>query len=168
MAKKTLPTLTAGTALALTDITLTRIGANTSDTKSTFQDVFTLIDATAQTTKVGILSTVNGINAKTVANTLLYTVPVGRTAVITGAVIRCSAASAITVGPSVGIGYPAGTSNIFAANATAITTTTAIFGLSLVGASVSAVAGSAINLNLTVAATGTSQTLSVDLIGYLI
>lgn len=116
----------------------------------------------------GIISTTTGIDGKTVANTVLYTVPAAKTLIITGFVLRATAATAITVGPSAGIGNISGTSNIFAAGTTAVTTTSTIYGLSLTGASVLTVAAGTIYFNLTVAATGTSETLAVDIIGYLL
>lgn len=118
---------------------------------------------------VGILATVAGINAKTVANTALYTVPTGKTAVITGATIRCTAATAITIGPSLGIGNVSGTNNIFASSViTGLTSTTTSFGFSFVGMSVVTTAAGIIYCNLGNGSTGTSQTISVDLIGYLV
>lgn len=108
------------------------------------------------------------INAKVTGATTLYTVPTGKTAIITSAVIRCSAATAITNGPTIGIGTATGTNDIFAlAAANALTTTTTIFGFSLVGMSVKVATGTAIKLNVGTASTGTSQTITVDLIGYI-
>lgn len=118
---------------------------------------------------IPVLSTTTAIDGKTIANTSLYTVPAGKTAVITGAAVRCSAATAITIGPSAGVGNVAGTNNIFASAAiTALQTTTDVFGFSLVGMSKVTAAAGQIFLNLGTAATGTSQTLAVDLYGYLV
>lgn len=115
-----------------------------------------------------ILSSTNNIDAKTVANTPLYTVPMGN-CVITGAIVRCTSATAITNGPTLGIGNAAGTNNIFASTAiTALTTTTSIFGFTFFGVSVLTPTSGIIYLNLGTASTGTSQTISVDLQGYLI
>lgn len=116
----------------------------------------------------GILSVTTGINAQSVANTAIYTVPAGKTAIITGVVIRCTAATSITIGPSLGIGNAAGTNNIFAsATITALTTTSTIFGFELVGMSVLTAAAGVIYLNLGTGSTGTSQTIACDLIGYI-
>lgn len=116
-----------------------------------------------------ILSSTTGIDAKSVATTNLYTVPTGKTAIITGATIRCTAASAITVGPTLGMGVAAGEDDIFASAAiTALTTTAKIFGFASMGMSVSAAAATIIKLGIDVASTGTSQTVAVDLFGYLI
>lgn len=124
---------------------------------------------TSSTLTPFLLSTTTGIDGKAVANTALYTVPGGKTAIITAATIRCSAATAITVGASAGIGNISGTSNIFSSTAmTTFTTTTQCFQFAAVGVSVITAATGQIFLNIGTGATGTSQTLSVDLLGYLI
>lgn len=116
-----------------------------------------------------ILSTTSGINAKTVATTNLYTVPVGLTAIITAATIRCTAATAITVGPTLGIGVAAGESDIFSSTAiTALTTTAVIYNFTALGMSVSVAAGGIVKLGIDTGSTGTSQTIAVDLIGYTV
>lgn len=118
---------------------------------------------------VRLLASTTGINAKTVANTLAYTNSTGKNVILTKAIIRCTAASAITVGPTMGIGTASGTSDIFAATAlTVLTTTSNIFGFDLVGASVLVPNGGTIYINVTVASTGTSQTIAADLSGYAI
>lgn len=119
---------------------------------------------------IGILSSTVGINAKSTGQTTLYTVPAGKTAIITQAVVRCTAASSITNGPTASIGFTSTAySDIYMPeNMLALTGTTSIFGYSTVGMSASAVAATAIKFNITSGASGTSQTLSVDLIGYLV
>jgi len=115
------------------------------------------------------LATVTGINAKTVAATTLYTVPSGKTAVITRAVIRCTAATAITVAPTVGIGVAAGEDDNFASTAlTGLTTDTAEWHFTRSGLAVKNAAAAVVKLGVDTGATGTSQTIAVDLIGYLI
>lgn len=116
-----------------------------------------------------ILSTTTGIDAKSATTTTLYTVPSGKTAIIKGAVVRCTAASSITVGPTLGIGVAAGESDIFASTAlTTLTTTTVIYDFPTGGVLVNAAAGAAIKVGIDAGATGTSQTIAIDLIGYLI
>lgn len=116
-----------------------------------------------------ILSTTTGINGKTVANTNLYTVPAGKTAIVIGYIVRCTAATAITVGASAGIGNSSGTNNIAASQAmTALLTTADTFNWPIVGMSKTITTGNSAFFNLGTAATGTSQTLAVDLLGYLI
>lgn len=126
--------------------------------------------AAATTVSPTVIASVTGVNAKTVANTVLFTpVPAGKTLIVTKVVIRCTAAVAITNGATIGIGRTAGTSDIFTdTNLAALTTTSNIFGFELYGMSVSVAAGGSVYLNLSVAATGTSQTLAVDLLGYYV
>lgn len=111
-----------------------------------------------------------GINAKTVANTTIFTpVPAGKQFIITGIIIRCTAASAITIGPTLGIGTASGTNDIFASTVlTALTTTNDVFGFALVGMSKAVAAAGSVFLNLGTAATGTSQTIVADIKGYFI
>lgn len=116
-----------------------------------------------------LLKITTGINAKTVANTSLYTVPAGKSLVVQCFNVRVSAASAITVGPSGGVGNVAGTNNIAASqNMTALTTTANTFQWPIVGASLLTAAAGQIYFNLGIASTGTSQTIIIDLIGYLV
>lgn len=120
-----------------------------------------------------ILSTTTGINAKTVANTALYTVPTGKTCVVTGYVVRATAGVSITNGPSAGVGNTAGTSNIAASqgmtalSGTATVGSTSVFAWPIVGMSTYTSAAAVIYFNLGTGATGTSMTIAVDLIGYL-
>lgn len=115
------------------------------------------------------LSRTTGIDGKTVANTALYTVPTGKTAIITAYVVRVSAANSITIGPSAGIGNVAGTNNISASQTmTVLTATTTNFIWQIIGQSVTTSAAGVIYFNLGTAATGTSETLIVDLYGYLV
>lgn len=116
---------------------------------------------------VQLLSTTTGINAKTAASTTIYTVPAGKTLVVTRVVVRVTAATAITVGASASV--TASTSGtIYASNAmTTLTATPQLFKFPDDGISVTAGAGETIAFVVGTGATGTSQTVSVDLIGYL-
>lgn len=121
------------------------------------------------TSAIGILSTTTGINAKSTGTTTLYTVPTGKTAIITGAIVRCTAASSITNGPTLGIGIATNEDDIYAStNLVALKTTTNTFGFTTVGMSRNAVATSVVKLGIDTIATGTSQTVAIDLIGYTI
>lgn len=115
------------------------------------------------------LATITGINTKSTGQTNLYTVPTGKTCVITQAIVRCTAASAITNGPTASIGFTstAYTDIYIAENMMVLTGTTAIFGYVTVGMSAIAVATTIIKFNISSASSGTSQTVAVDLIGYL-
>lgn len=116
---------------------------------------------------VTILSTTTAISGTAIANTLLYTVPAGKTAVITGYVVRCTAATAITNGSAAGIGNVAGTNNISASQAmNTLTSTLATFQWSVTGISLATAAAGTIYYNQGTGATGTSQTIQIDLMGY--
>lgn len=116
----------------------------------------------------GLLSSISGIDGKTAANTLVYTNNSGKTAYIIQAVIYPSISNSITIGPSIGFGKSAGTNDVFPiANILLLTDATKLFGFSLVGMATSVPNGGSLYLNLTTPATGTSQSISADIIGYL-
>lgn len=116
-----------------------------------------------------LLSTTTGIDGKAIANTALYIVPAGKTAIIVRYVVRVSAATAITTGPAAGIGNVAGTNNISASQAmNVLTSTTSIFIWDVLGQSISTAAAGVIYYNQGTGATGTSETLTIDLMGYLV
>lgn len=116
----------------------------------------------------GPITITTGINAKTTATTTLYTVPAGRTLIVTNCIVRVTAASSITVGLSASV--TASTSGtIYASSAmTTLTATPQIFQFPTSGISVSASGGETIGFVIGTGATGTSQTVAVDLIGYLL
>jgi len=117
----------------------------------------------------GRLVTITGIDAKTTGTTTLYTVPTGKTAVITKAVVRCTAATAITVAPTLGIGVAAGEADIFASVVlTGLTTTATVWTFGASGLAVPVAAAGVIKVGIDTAATGTSQTIAIDLFGYLV
>jgi hypothetical protein len=62
----------------------------------------------------GMLVTLGSINAKTTGTTDLLTVPTGLTAYISHIVVVCTAASSITVPPSLGFGVASGEDDVFA------------------------------------------------------
>lgn len=126
---------------------------------------------TASTSGTGnfpvILATVAGINALSIANTTLYTVPAGKTCTIIEYVVRVTAASGITTGAAAGIGNISGTNNISASQS--MNTVTSVFNTfewPIVGVSSATSTAGIIFFNLGTPAVGTSQTLTVDLIGY--
>lgn len=116
-----------------------------------------------------LLSVTTGINAKTVATTNLYTVPSGKTAIITKAIVIPTAASSITQGPVAGIGVAAGEDDIFASvQLTGLINTTKVYAYEAIGTYTLAAATDIIKLGIDTAAAGTSMTISVYLFGYLI
>lgn len=60
-----------------------------------------------------ILATVTGIDLTTIATTTLYTVPGGKKAIITGAIVRPTAASDVNFYAEAGIGVAAGEDDMF-------------------------------------------------------
>ena len=118
-------------------------------------------------TGITVLSSTPNINLKTIANTILYT-PSGKTAVVMGAFLKPTTATAITVGPTFGIGTNATPSNIFAQTAlTSLTATGQAYNFTAPGVLVVAPSGTPILGGVTVAASGTAMVGTLDLIGYL-
>ena|SRR5215208_7788735 len=116
-----------------------------------------------------ILSQTTGINAKSTGTTTLYTVPTGKRAYITEIVFHCTAATAITVEPTLGVGVAAGEVDIMPSTAlTGFTALDKIYRFSPEGTYVSCAAADAIKVGIDTAATGTSMTIEVYLIGFLI
>lgn len=116
------------------------------------------------------LSTTTGIDGTAVATTNLYTVPSGKTAVITRAVVRVTTATAITVAGTAGIGIAAGEDDIFnSTTLTGITTTTSAFMFSnTFGKFQLGAATNVIKFGIDTGYTATVATLAVDLFGYLL
>lgn len=157
-------TASSGTISAVNTGTVTTTGSPASGNLAVFSSASSITNGNAPL----VLATVNSINAKAIANTALYTVPTGKTAVVTGVIVRCTAASSISSGPSAGIGNVAGTNNIFAsATMNALTTTSSDFGFIFSGASLTTPAAGVIYLNIGTGASGTSQTISADILGYI-
>lgn len=155
------------TAIATTKVAPAGVVVGTTDAQTLTNKTLTdpLINGFAPEM---ILSRTTGINAFTTGNTTLFTVPTGKTAIITRAIVRVSAATAVTNGPTASVGGTA-TADVFASTAlTALNATTKMFTFSQVGMSTLVPASTTVKLNISVAATGTSETLAVDLIGYLI
>lgn len=101
--------------------------------------------------------------------TNLYTVPTGRSAVITGAVVVPTTATAVTVVPTAGIGIAAGEEDIFSSDAmTGLDSTTKRFRFDSAGTARIGAAAEVIKIGVDVAATATALVADVYLIGYLI
>ena len=113
------------------------------------------------------LATVASIDAKTVAATSLYTIPSGKNYIIVGAIVRCTAAVAITVGATAGIGIAAGEDDIFYPQVlTGILAAGDVWAFWASAKMVLAAGDEVVKFGIDTAATGTSQVFSVDLIGY--
>lgn len=106
--------------------------------------------------------TFDGIDGKTVANTLVFTNPSAADLVLTGGVIRCTSASAITVGPTLGVGSAAGTNDIFLPAAIlALTSQGKTFGFSLFGMSVTVPSGGTVSTSTTSTIGGPSTSVVI-------
>lgn len=135
---------------------------------SAFTTVAT-VPASDVTGGVGVLSTTTGIDGKTVGTTNLYTVPGGKTAIITNAIIRITTATGLTGNCKAGIGIAAGETDIFASQAlTGFDATTKHFEFIALGTKVNALSTEVIKLGIDVGFTATTATLAVSLIGYLL
>ena len=100
----------------------------------------------------------------------LYTVPAGKTAIITRAVLKLTAASAVTGVGSFGIGVASGEEDIFASmELTGVTSTNNLYMYSnVMGKFRSAAATEVIKLGIDTGYTATTATFTVDLFGYLV
>jgi hypothetical protein len=118
---------------------------------------------------ITLLSSIGSIDAKTVATTNLYTVPAGKTAIVTGCIVRCTAADTVTVVPSAGVGVAAGEDDIIGSTAlTGLNVAGLYYGFSIDGVATSVAAAGVIKLGIDVGATATTMTIAVDLFGYLV
>ena len=116
-----------------------------------------------------LLSTTTGIDAKTTGTTNLFTVPTGRSCVVTRAVVRVTVADTVTVVPAMGIGIAAGEDDIFTSTTlTGVTVTTDLFHFSATAKTKVGAATEVIKLGIDTGATATTMTIAVDLYGYLV
>lgn len=116
-----------------------------------------------------LLASIPGIDAKVPTTTDLFTVPSGQTAIVIGAIIRCTAAAAITVPATLGIGLALGEDDIVPSQQMVnLLTSGKAFVIPVAGVIAQATATQIIKLGIDIAAVGTSQTFAVDLVGYLV
>lgn len=116
-----------------------------------------------------LLGTTGSINGRATSQVTIYTVPTGKTAVITRATVTAVTATAVTTPTTLGVGIAAGEDDIFpAVSMVGLTTAGKVWDLALAATPASAPAGSVIKSGIDVAATGTSLNIRVDLYGYLI
>jgi len=114
------------------------------------------------------LATFSGISATAVASTPLYTVPTGRTAIITAVVPRVTAQTAATVPATAQIESSPAAADIFPSELmTGVLVVNDDWTFAAGAKGVALPAAATVSINITVAATATSQTLSVDVVGYL-
>ena len=126
------------------------------------------------------LSTITGINAKTVATTTLYTVPAGKSLIITDIVVRVTAFTAGSKNVQAVVSYGGNDPNYnnFSTNitytVTAVNTSLSWIILDiilafLISAEVPIYAATTVfKINITTGSNATTETWSCDLFGYLI
>lgn len=115
-----------------------------------------------------VLSETTGIDGKTATTTNLYTVPSGKTALITKAIIEITTATGLTGTLVAGIGVAAGEDDIFGSTTmTGLDTTSEMHVFAASGTTKKALSTEVVKLGIDTAFGGTTVTLSVTLIGYL-
>jgi len=125
--------------------------------------------APTSNTAVQKLATITAVDAKTVAESNLYTVPTGKTLRHYYAVVRCATATAITVGAECGVGVAAGADDMIGQQLLlGLDAAGKVRSIGMGGTGVEATAGQVVKFGVDVVATGTAQTLDVDLVGYLV
>ena len=113
------------------------------------------------------LTTIAGINTLSPATTNLYTVPTGLTTIIYSVVLRCAAASAITDEATISIGVAAGENDVFSAiKITGVKLVNDSWTFPPIGKAIRLLSGNILKLRVNTAATGTSQIIAADVIGY--
>lgn len=124
--------------------------------------------STQNNAKLVQIMTIAGVNAKTTGATVIFTTESVSNFYVTGVTVESTSATAITVPATLSVGTNAATyNNILAAGAMTSLTAANLFSMLLpTVASVVVAASTAINVNISVAATGTSQTLTVGVQGY--
>lgn len=116
---------------------------------------------------VRVLETVTGIDGKVATTTSLLTVPTSKRAIITGAMLRLTAVSALSGTLACGIGVAAGEDDIFPSTSLiGFNAANEVYMFMGSGVRVSAAAGSVIKLGIDTAFTGTTATLECQLLGY--
>lgn len=118
---------------------------------------------------VPVVLSATTVDLDTVATTNLYTVPVGKTAVILDAIVKPTTATAAVGDAEMGIGVAAGEDDMFASVAlTGLNDTTERYVFTRPAVAKVAAAGEIIKAGVDVADTGTALVATVYLIGYLI
>jgi len=114
------------------------------------------------------LQTTAGINGAAPASTTILTTPAGRSAILEGVAVRCTAATAVTIGATAQIEVVAASGDVFASEVmTGVLAAGDVWYFGLNGKTRVIPTSTNVNFNLTVGITGTSQTLTVQPIGHL-
>jgi hypothetical protein len=120
------------------------------------------------TTVLGILSTTNNVDLTAAASTNLYT-PNGKSAIVTGVMIRITTVTAFVTAASASIGQNASVNDIIPITAlTGLNAVTLYFPISPIAISMITPSGTPIKFKVTTQAVATALLASIDLIGYLV
>jgi hypothetical protein len=123
-------------------------------------------DVTVNFDGLRVLASIPNINAFTVGNTALFTVPGGETLLTELVVVRCTAAVAVTTPPTCGVGFNGAADNIFSSQIlTGLLTVGTFYVFPPGGIQTEATAASVVSLGVDQAPAGTSMTLAVDFLG---
>jgi hypothetical protein len=117
-----------------------------------------------------VLGQATGVNLDAVSTDVLYTVPTGRSAVITSVAVRLTAATAAAGDSIVSVGTNASSYDniITSSTLTGLDALTETFVIVTGGLIHTAAAAEVVTFNITTADTGTTATAAVELIGYLL
>jgi len=127
----------------------------------------TIIGAINEVSAAGeqLLATVTSIDAKTVAATNLYTATA--TTIITKVILLCTAATAITVEATAGVGIAAGEDDVYASELlTGLDAADKAFTYIAAGTRVAVLNTQILKLGIDTGSTGTSQTFTAYVFGY--
>ena len=117
----------------------------------------------------GVLSTINNINGKVTGQTNLYTVPLGKTAVVTSLTIRLIVATGLTGTLRCSVGANLTADDVFTnTNTTGFRSASQHWIFSSAGAVTAVSPAQIIKFAIANAFGGTTATLAVDLLGYLV
>ena len=116
--------------------------------------------------QVRILRSTPSVNGLAVASTPIFTAPAGRKVSIEKVVVRVTAHNGVSVPPTAQVEIGAATGDVFASDLlTGLLTTDTKYTFDSQGKSLVVPAGQTVSLNITVGGTGTTLTLSVEVLG---
>lgn len=114
-----------------------------------------------------LLASVAALNLDSVAENTLFTVPAGKTCIITKVVMRLATGAGLPVGASISFGFNAGTSDDVIANAVRVlTAATKYIIISAKNDAAIGVAAGLFALSVNIAE-GAAMTVTIDVFGYL-
>jgi hypothetical protein len=116
---------------------------------------------------VQLLSLTAGVNGLVTGTTNLFTAP--QDAIITGVIVEVTTGTAVTVPPILGVGVASGEADVlFPALKAGLSATGEVYVDPILGIAVKVASGETVKLGIDTGGTGTTLTLRIHLIGYLI